>query len=107
MVRLVAASRINRPVLANQMINLIVGHLGKEITEQFQQVISDIALEEGMIDVRAGSFGENGLEGSADIIRGVHQSAVNVKQINRKGRNHAGCGLPPSRPGTRTPPSGR
>ena len=77
----------------------LVRHLRKEIAEQINQMIADVALEERMLYVRAGSFGKNGLEAPQISCRGVHQSAINVKQINRKRRNHAGCGLPPSRAG--------
>jgi hypothetical protein len=66
----------------NQIVNLLRRVLREQIAKQVDQVASDIAAEEFVLDIIATRSSEHVLNRSADIARGVHQSAVYVEEID-------------------------
>src|SRR3954467_240313 len=81
----------------------------EDFAEEVDEVTADEALEVIVGDGRGGGGIEHLLDCAADVLGGVQQGAVDVKQVNRKaGNDHAGWGRAPSEsPGRRRPPSGR
>ena len=47
------SGRIDGPVLADQLIDFLAGHLRKEVAEEFYEMVSNVAFQEGLIDLRA------------------------------------------------------
>ncbi len=88
--QLVAARRIQRAVLLHQLVDLRGRVMREDVAEYFDQMKADIALQKLEGD-RPAIFGiEHLLDGAANILGGIEQSAVNVEQVNWKSRNHAG-----------------
>src|ERR1017187_7096300 len=106
--QLVAPAAVAGAILLNQSVDLRGIVARKDFLEQVDKVKADVALQVFEV-LRAGAVRvEHLLDRPADIQRGIEQGAVDVEQINRKSRDHAGCGRSPSeRPGSRRGPSGR
>ena len=107
MPRLVLGSRNKKKL--GELVDL----LGSVVRQNFGEEVDEMPADETFEVVegagRAGSGVEHLLDSAADVLGGVQQSAVYVKQINAElGDAHAGEGRSPSeRPGTRRPTSGR
>src|ERR1700693_2945523 len=105
---LVAARRIQCAILLNQLVDLRGRVMRQYIAEYLDQMETDIALQKLEGD-RPAVFGiEHLLDGAANILGGIEQSAVNIEKVELETRDHAGCGRSPSvNPGRRRPASGR
>jgi hypothetical protein len=60
---------------------------GKYFLKKIGKTAPDISSQELVSDIRAICAGENRLDGSANIVSRVDESAVHVEQINRELRN--------------------
>src|ERR1039458_3049079 len=80
----------------------------KDFLEQVDEVKADVALQVFEVPGAAAVRVEHLLARAADIQRGIEQRAVDIEQIPRSARDHAGCGRAPAeRPGSRRVASGR
>src|ERR1017187_268748 len=103
------ARQIRRPVLLDQIVNLLRGIIRVNIREQIDQMQTDEALQVFERNVlRGGRGSQHMLDGAADILRTIEQGAVDIEQIDGEARDHAGWGRSPSEsPGKRRLGSGR
>src|SRR5260370_18632590 len=98
------ACQIDASIVGDHLIDRLAREI--QVEKQIQKVSSDVAAQQSFGDVVAAASRQYFLDRSADVASGVHQRPVDVEQVNRKWRNHAGCGPPSSMPGARRPDSG-
>ncbi len=102
----VPARQVDLAILRQQVFHPLLGRIGKYVGEQIEQMAADVALEVIEGDGAGRIHGKHLLDGAADILGAVQQSAVDIEQVDRKRGDHAGW-EPSFRPGTRRPLSGR
>lgn len=78
------AGRIYATVFRNQLLNLLGCVTREYVLKKINQMAADIAAKKFMTDIGAICAGKDGLNGSADIVSRIDQSAIDVEQINGK-----------------------
>ena len=79
---------VDAAVVDNQRVHLFGREFRENVLEQINEMATDVAPQERFADIFLRSACERALNCAANVLRRIEQRAVNVEQVNRKGRDH-------------------